>query len=239
MVAKKTRKKREEKKWEKIKKRKVKPEYRKGVFRVAIFGSARIKRKNLVYKQVHSLAERLGERGFGVVTGGGPGLMEAANSGHKKGIETLRKQVGNVEIKSIGLGIKLPWEQKFNEHLDLKEEFEVFSNRLDRFMALSNAIVVTPGGIGTLLELFYSWQLEQVHHIENVPIILLGKQWPSLIKWIEDNLLKSNYIHKKDLSLVFLAKDVEEAMKTIDKAYEYHKKGITDFSRRHQRYRLD
>ena len=122
-------------------------------FRVTIFGSARLKSDDPRYKQIQSLAKMVAKEGFDVVTGGGAGIMEAANKGHKEG----RK--GNKDIHSFGLNIKLPMEQVANKHLDIKKDFERFSNRLDYFMYLSNIVVVAPGGIGTLLELYYTWQL--------------------------------------------------------------------------------
>jgi len=202
-----------------------------GNFKVTIFGSARIKKGTLVYIQVRTLARMLGERGFDVITGGGPGLMRAASEGHEKG----SKKTG---AYSIGVGIKLPNEQKFNRHLDIKKEFKRFSRRLDYFMSLSNVIVVAPGGIGTLLELFYTWQLSQVQQICNIPIILMGKQWPPLIKWLEKYPLKSRYFDKKDINLLFLAKNCEEAIKIIDKAHEEYKKGGKDFCLNYKKYRL-
>ena len=90
-------------------------------------------------------------------------------------------------------------------------------------MSLSNAVVISPGGIGTLLELFYTWQLSQVQQICNIPIILLGKQWPPLIKWLEKYPLKSRYFDKKDMSLLFLAKDVKQATEIINKAHKKFK----------------
>ena len=202
-----------------------------GNFKVTIFGSARIKKNTLVYIQARTLARMLGERGFDVITGGGPGLMKAASEGHRKG----SKKTG---AYSIGVGIKLPREQKFNRHLDIKKEFKRFSRRLDYFMSLSNAIVVAPGGIGTLLELFYTWQLSQVQQICNIPIILMGKQWPPLIRWLEKYPLKSRYFDKKDINLLFLAKDCSEAIKIIDKAHEEYKKGGKDFCLNYKKYRL-
>ena len=160
----------------------------------------------------------LGERRFDGITGGGPGVMKAASEGQRKG----SKKTG---AYSIGVGIKLPREQKFNRHLDIKKEFKRFSRRLDYFMSLSNAIVVAPGGIGTLLELFYTWQLSQVQQICNIPIILMGKQWPPLIRWLEKYPLKSRYFDKKDINLLFLAKDCSEAIKFINKALEEYKNG--------------
>jgi len=200
-------------------------------FKVTIFGSARIKKGTLVYSQVRTLARMLGERGFDVITGGGPGLMKAANEGHRKGSE-------KTGAHSIGVGIKLPQEQKFNKHLDIKKEFKRFSRRLDYFMSLSNAVVVAPGGIGTLLELFYTWQLSQVQQMNNVPIILLGKQWPPLIKWFEKYPLKSRYFEKKDINLLFLAKDCNEAVKMIDNTYKKYEKGDKNFRLNFRRYKL-
>jgi len=200
-------------------------------FRVTIFGSARIKRKDPLYNQVKVLAEMLGERGFDIVTGGGPGLMEAANEGHGKWSKKIKSH-------SIGIGIKLPKEQKFNKHLDIKKELPRFSERLDTFMALSNAVVVAPGGIGTMLELLYTWQVAQVKQICDVPIILLGKQWPPLIKWLEKYPLKSRYFEEKDLKLLFLAKDSKEAIKMIDIAYKEYKMGSKNFCLNYKRYKL-
>src|SRR3989338_5593600 len=177
-------------------------------FKVSIFGSARVGNKDSNYKEVYMLAKLLGENGIDVVTGGGPGLMEAANSGHKIGSKKTKAH-------SIGLGIKLPREQGFNKSLDYKETFMRFTSRLDKFMLLSNAVIVAPGGIGTLLELFYTWQLVQVKHVCHIPIILLGKEWPELIRWIEKWPLRGKFIDENDLNAVFLAKNNYEALKVI------------------------
>lgn len=202
-------------------------------FHVTIFGSSRIKRDDPVYKQIHKLSKMIGERNIDVVTGGGPGIMEAASRGHREGV----KKRGN-DARSIGLGIKLPHEQGFNESVQIYEKFEKFSRRLDNFMLLSNAIVVAPGGIGTLLEMFYTWQLMQVNHIHNIPFILLGNQWKPLIKWMEEYPLKKKYFEKKDLNLVFLADDCYEAMKVIDKAHGHWKEGNKNFCLNHKKYKL-
>ena len=215
----------------KKKKRIIKEELEKKDFRVAIFGSARIKKGSSQYKQIRTLARMIGERGMDIVTGGGPGLMEEAGKGHAAG----RK---NKKIHSIGLSIKLPKEQKTNPHLDIVKRFIRFSDRLDNFMLLSNVIVVAPGGVGTMLEFFYSWQLVQVKHICHMPIILLGKQWPGLIRWLEKYPLKQKYFNKKDLNLLFLAKNCGEAIKMIDKAYEEYKKGNKNFCLNYKKYKL-
>jgi len=136
-------------------------------FRVVIFGSARIKEGTKEYERIFNLARMIGKEGMDVVTGGGPGLMDAAMSGHNVG----RKDGKGHEI---GLQIKLPHEQQDSKHFDVKEEFERFSDRLDTFASLANVIVVAPGGIGTALELFYTWQLAQVNHTCKTPIILVG-----------------------------------------------------------------
>jgi uncharacterized protein (TIGR00730 family) len=180
-------------------------------FRVAIFGSARIKKNDKNYKSIYKLAEQIGERGHDIVTGGGPGIMEAANRGLKD---------GSKDAHSFGLLIKLPREQKPNKALDIKKEFQYFSKRLDSFMELSNAIIVAPGGIGTLLELSYAWQLIQLKKAKNIPIILMGKQWKRLVTWMKRNLLKNNYIDKQDLDLVFPVNSAKEALKIIDNTYE-------------------
>lgn len=202
-------------------------------FHVTIFGSSRIKKNDSIYKQIYLLAKMIGERNIDVVTGGGPGIMEAANRGHREGVKK-----GKYDAHSIGLGIKLPHEQKFNESVQLYQKFEKFSRRLDNFMLLSNAIVVAPGGIGTLLEMFYAWQLMQVKHTCNIPFILLGKHWEGLIKWMEKYPLKQKYFKKVDLNLVFLANDYHEAIKIIDKAHEHWKKGGKDFCLNYKRYKL-
>ena len=182
-----------------------------GHFRVAIFGSSRVENNDAIYKQVVNLARMLGEKGIDVVTGGGPGLMRAASEGHKIG---TRKSGSNAH--SIGIGVKLPWNQKFNDAVDYKEKFNRFSKRLDEFMLLSNAVIVTPGGLGTMLELFYTWQLIQVHEIHDMPIILMGEEWVGLLKWIKNGPLKKNYLDKKDYKLVFPVKNERQAMKIIE-----------------------
>jgi len=173
-------------------------------FRVCIFGSARISAASPYYQQVYDLALRLSKNGVDIVTGGGPGLMEAANRGAKD---------GGKESRSFGLPIQLPFEPDTNMHLDVKHEHKRFSSRLDEFMRISHAVVMTPGGIGTLLELFYTWQLMQVEHIKPRPLILLGDEmWSSLMKWIKDNPLKRELMSKRDLDMVKVCNNVDEVI---------------------------
>ncbi|MBT4917370.1 LOG family protein [Candidatus Peregrinibacteria bacterium] len=186
-------------------------------FRVTIFGSARLRPGDKTYKEVFNLAKDIGENGWDIITGGGPGLMDAGNAGH---------EVGDKDNKadSIGLIIKLPWEAEANHHLEISKTFSKFSNRLDHFMALSNAIVVMPGGIGTCLELFYTWQLVQVKHIDPVPIIVVGDMWAQLIKWTKRYPLKKGLMSKGDLDHIYVAKNNKEAMKILQKTHkDYHK----------------
>ncbi len=197
----------------------------KGHFRISIFGSARIKRSDTNYKKVQVLAKLLGKEGFDVITGGGPGLMEAANKGHKEGQKLFCKSKEYCENKphSIGLNIKLPKEQYLNKHLDLKKDFKHFSNRLDTFMQLSSVVVVAPGGIGTLLELLYTWQLVQVKHLCETPIILLDDMYLPLIDWIKDCMLRKKLISKGDLNNIFHVKNPTKATKLIKTIYQAKK----------------
>jgi hypothetical protein len=177
-------------------------------FRVSIFGSARIKKDDQIYKDIYELSRMIAAEGIDVITGGGPGIMDAANAGHQAGR-------ANDDIHSIGLNIRLPKEQVANRHLDVKKEFDRFSERLDNFMVLSNVVVVAPGGIGTLLELFYTWQLVQVRQICHIPIILFGEMWADLLEWIEEWPLEKGFMEEADLDNVFLAKTKEEVMDII------------------------
>jgi len=216
----------------KAKSRTFKEELKEKRFRLTIFGSSRIKRGSKEYKQIYNLAKMLGEKEIEIVTGGGPGIMEAASRGHRKG------RGKNKNLHNIGLAIHLPFEHKINKSVDVSKEFKHFSERLDNFMLLSNVIVVGPGGVGTLLELFYTWQLVQVKQICHIPIILLGKEWPGLIKWLEKSPLKMKFIGKDDLKMLFLAKDCPETLKMVNKAYEEYKKGTKNFCLNYNKYKL-
>jgi uncharacterized protein (TIGR00730 family) len=187
-------------------------------FRVTIFGSARIKEEDPIYHDIYQLSKMIAAENIDVVTGGGPGLMAAANKGHMHG-RTSDK------VQSIGLNITLPHEQKANRHLDIKKEFEKFSERLDHFMMLSNVVVVAPGGVGTILEFFYAWQLLQVQKMEDIPIIMLGEMWPELLKWIEEYPLKNKLLDERDIKHIHLAKTSDEALKIILNYNEAYKRG--------------
>lgn len=174
-------------------------------YRVSIFGSARIKPNSPHFKEVYELAYELSKRGADIVTGGGPGLMRAANQGAQAGSEISR---------SIGLPIELPFEANANNHLDMKRHHRRFSSRLDEFMRISNAVVVTAGGIGTLLELFYTWQLIQVKHIKRMPILLLGAgpMWEELLEWLAKWPVSMKLMSEEDLGHLVHCSSVEEAL---------------------------
>jgi hypothetical protein len=180
-------------------------------YRVTIFGSARISEGDEQYQDVYSIARGLAAEGFDIVTGGGPGLMQAANAGSQS--------VTNGG-KSIGLNIKLPSEQHPNLFLDIKEEFDRFSTRLDTFMALSDAVVVAPGGVGTMLEFFYTWQLVQVQQICETPIILYGEIWTGLLQWLETEVMSRKLFDRQDMHMMF---HVLEPSQVVDLIVRIHR----------------
>jgi uncharacterized protein (TIGR00730 family) len=151
-------------------------------YRVTIFGSARLKPGTPAYEGVKKLAAELTGMGCDILTGGGPGLMQAANEGsHSADPTGLRR--------SVGINIELPFEQEVNPFVTQAFEHRTFFSRLHQFMILSDAFVVTPGGIGSLLEMSLCWQLLQVRHLYNTPLILVGKMWAGLVEWARNAML--------------------------------------------------
>ena len=153
-------------------------------YRVTIFGSARAKPGTHVYEEVKRVATVLAGMGCDIVTGGGPGLMQAANEGAAAAGAPERNQ-------SVGIRVDLPFEQEVNPFVEQAFEHKTFFTRLHHFVLTSDAFVVTPGGIGTVLELMMIWQLLQVRHLHNVPLILVGKMWADLVTWARAHLLTS------------------------------------------------
>lgn len=192
-------------------------ELKRKAFRVAIFGSARTQKGESSYQQVYDLAYKIGEKGFDVVTGGGPGMMEAANYGHNAGDKKNKAE-------SIGLRIELSFEQSVNKYVEVNKEFKRFAERLETFAILSNIFVLTPGGIGTMLEFFYIWQLVQVKKMAYKPIILIGEMWKPLIYWVIDYPLKDKLISSSDFEYIYLVKDNKEAMALINSWNKQYKK---------------
>src|SRR5215510_4179912 len=149
-------------------------------YRVAIFGSARAQPGTFVYDEVKRVAAAFTAMGCDIVTGGGPGLMQAANEG--------AASVGEKD-RSIGIRVELPFEQEVNPFVEQAFEHGTFFTRLQHFVIASDAFVVVPGGIGTVLETLMIWQLLQVRHAENVPLILVGRMWQGLIEWAQASML--------------------------------------------------
>jgi uncharacterized protein (TIGR00730 family) len=152
-------------------------------YRVTIFGSARAKPGSFVYEEVKRVASALAQMGCDIITGGGPGLMQAAN----EGAAAVQAPERN---RSVGIRVDLPFEQDVNPFVEQAFEHKTFFSRLHHFVLTSDAFVVTPGGIGTVLELMMVWQLLQVKHVHDVPLILVGKMWGELVDWAKKNLLK-------------------------------------------------
>src|SRR5580704_18624938 len=152
-------------------------------YRVTIFGSARAKPGTYVYDEVKRVAAALAEMGCDIITGGGPGLMQAANEGAAAANAPERN-------RSVGIRVELPFEQDVNPFVEQAFEHKTFFTRLHHFVLTSDAFVVAPGGIGTVLELTMIWQLLQVKHLHDTPLILVGKMWAELMDWAKKNLLK-------------------------------------------------
>jgi uncharacterized protein (TIGR00730 family) len=183
-------------------------------FRVCIFGSARIQPHDPTYQTVYDMSRMLAELRIDIVTGGGPGLMEAAN----RAVRDARSE----HSMSIGLPIHLPHSSELaNKHLDIKSEHKRFSSRLDEFMRLSHAVIVAPGGIGTLLELLYVWQLIQVGMIEKRAVILLDRQmWGGLLEWMRDRMLGQAFVCARDFDPIHCVDTPQEALTHIREELE-------------------
>lgn len=180
-------------------------------YRACIFGSARIKPDSEEYNDVFTLARYLSWQSIDILTGGGPGLMEAANKGAQLGKEEKKSK-----SLSLGITIQLDFEPTPNSHIDVKRHHQKFSSRLDDFMRLSHAIVVTPGGIGTLLELFFSWQLIQVKHMTIRPVVLMDKTyWTGMIDWMKEFPLARGLMSAKDFDPIYIVDSPEEAVEII------------------------
>ena len=187
----------------------------KDKFRVIVFGSSRLESDSQYYKDMYSLGYELGQRHMDVVTGGGPGIMEAANKGHVDG--SLEP---DNESQSIGVRIELPFREPENNNLDVVRHFEKFSKRLDEFIRISNFVVIAPGGLGTLLEFAFVWQLLQVGHVNNVPVLIYGDMWDGFMEWVSKNIMDEGLADKKDLDYIHKVNSVEEILDWIDKSYE-------------------
>lgn len=182
---------------------------------VSVFGSARTKPGETYYELAENIAFKLTQHGYGVITGGGPGIMEAGNKGAQRG--------GGV---SVGLNIELPFEQKDNPYIDRDKnlEFDYFFVRKVMFVKYAQGFVAMPGGFGTLDELFEAMTLIQTKKIGRFPIILVGTAfWAGLIDWIKEVMLKKNAnVSQEDLNLFQIVDTAQEVVDIIDKFYNKH-----------------
>jgi len=175
---------------------------------ISIFGSARTPREDAYYVAAERTGQAIAERGFAVITGGGPGIMEAANKGCK--------QAGGL---SVGCNIELPDEQGINDYVDLGVEFRYFFARKTMFVKYARGFIIFPGGFGTLDELFESLTLAQTGKIDHFPIVLFGRAyWTGLLEWIRSQGLPRAYLQAQDLDLVLVTDDPEEAAEVATRA---------------------
>lgn len=179
---------------------------------VSVFGSARMKPDNPYYELAVKVANKIVDQGYGIISGGGPGIMEAANKGARQGGGT-----------SVGLNIELPFEQHDNPYIDKDKnlEFDYFFVRKVMFVKYSQGFVVMPGGFGTMDEFFEALTLIQTFKIDKFPIILVGKDyWTGLIDWIKDVMCeKFNTVNKSDLDLISLVDHEDEVVEILDNFY--------------------
>ena len=179
---------------------------------VSIFGSARVREGNHYYDLAVRIAKKIAEAGYGVITGGGPGIMEAGNKGANLAGGT-----------SVGLNIDLPFEQHDNPYIDDDKslDFDYFFVRKVMFVKYSQGFVVMPGGFGTLDELFEAITLIQTHKIHTFPIILVGTDfWKGLLDWVKNTMLEAGNISPRDLDLVQLVDTEDEVVEIIDAFYK-------------------
>ena len=178
---------------------------------IAVFGSARTPADHPSYAVAERIGRKLVEAGFAVITGGGPGAMEAANKG--------ASEAGGV---SVGLGIELPFETGLNEYVDLGVNFRYFFARKTMFVKYASGFIVLPGGFGTLDELFEAVTLVQTQKVTSFPIVLLGTAyWGGLLDWLRTTAAAEGTINERDLALLTVTDDVDEAVRIIDEAYEH------------------
>lgn len=177
---------------------------------MTVFGSARTGRDHPEYQLGRDLGAALAQAGFAAITGGGPGVMEAVNRGCS--------EAGGF---SIGLGIELPFEQGLNPWVDLGVNFRYFFVRKTMFIKYSQAFICLPGGFGTLDELFEALTLVQTKKVTKFPVVLFGTQyWQGLYDWIKNSMLEGGKVGEKDLALLHLTDDIEDAVRVVKEAHQ-------------------
>jgi uncharacterized protein (TIGR00730 family) len=177
-------------------------------YRVTIFGSARVKPGTFGYEETKRLAAALAGMGCDIITGGGPGLMQAANEGAAAAPDRAH---------SFGIRVDLPFEQEVNAFVTEAFEHRTFFTRLHQFVLSSDAFIVAPGGIGTVLETMMIWQLLQVRHLQDTPLILVGKMWPGLIDWARNSMLAVDppLANPEDMTIPRCAVNADEVIAVI------------------------
>jgi uncharacterized protein (TIGR00730 family) len=193
-------------------------------YRVTIFGSARARPGTFGYEETKRVAAALAAMGCDIITGGGPGLMQAANEG-AAGAEGT--------VQSVGIRVDLPFEQGLNAFVTDAFEHRTFFTRLHQFVLTSDAFLVAPGGIGTVLEALMIWQLLQVKHLEKTPLVLVGKMWPGLIAWAKDAMLSNDppLASAEDFELPRCAADADEAIASIREHHQTWLRARADVAR--------
>jgi uncharacterized protein (TIGR00730 family) len=181
---------------------------RRDRYRVTIFGSARANAGTFGYEETKRAAAALAEMGCDIITGGGPGLMQAANEGAATAPE---------RAQSVGIRVDLPFEQEVNAFVTQAFEHRTFFTRLHQFVLASDAFIVAPGGIGTVLETTMIWQLLQVRHLQDTPLILVGKMWPGLIEWARDSMLTVDppLANVEDMAIPRCVANADEAIAVV------------------------
>jgi len=179
-------------------------------YRVTVFGSARTQPGHWVYKEVKHMAEALAAMGCDIVTGGGPGLMQAANEGAEAANAGER-------VQSIGIRVELPFEQKVNPFVEQAFEHQTFFTRLHQFVLMSDAFIVAPGGIGTVLESTMIWQLLQVRHLHDTPLIFTGPMWKGLVDWASAVMLRPGFelANAEDMKIPHCVDNAEQAIAIV------------------------
>jgi len=179
-------------------------------YRVSVFGSARTRRGHWVYEEVKRMAAGLSAMGCDIVTGGGPGLMQAANEGAQEAGARER-------VQSIGIRVDLPFEQEVNPFVEQAFEHQSFFTRLHQFVLMSDAYIVAPGGIGTVLESMMIWQLLQVRHLHDTPLIFAGPMWQGLVDWASQTMLRPGFelASAEDMKIPLCVAGADEAVALI------------------------
>jgi uncharacterized protein (TIGR00730 family) len=183
-------------------------------YRVTVFGSARMRRGHWVYEEVRRMAAELSAMGCDIVTGGGPGLMQAANEG-------AREAGAPERVQSIGIRVELPFEQEVNPFVEQAFEHRSFFTRLQQFVLMSDAYIVAPGGIGTVLESMMIWQLLQVRHLHDTPLIFAGPMWKGLVDWASAQMLRSGFelANPEDMRIPRCVDDAEQAVAIVRESH--------------------